>query len=120
MRCCVGVPPIWLGYQLKRKLADSYVGAVLQKGEVEPFVCELLTSLTGIIQDLETHQIHMFFEAVGLMISADTDAKKREMYLVRTLCVLSPGLDLCMGELFLFFLHRSIKIISCFSFIVPV
>ena len=43
-----------------------------QVGESEPFISELLTGLTATIQDLETHQIHMFYEAVGLMISADT------------------------------------------------
>jgi exportin-1 len=54
----------------------------VQVGETEPFISELLGELTSTIQDLETHQIHMFYEAVGLMISADSDAKKREHYLV--------------------------------------
>lgn len=45
-----------------------------QVGESEPFISELLTGLSATIQDLETHQIHMFYEAVGLMISADTGA----------------------------------------------
>jgi len=51
-------------------------------GETEPFISELLTGLTGIIQDLETHQIHMFYEAVGLMIGAETAPDCREEYLV--------------------------------------
>ena len=34
------------------------------------------------LQDLETHQIHMFYEAVGLMIGAETSPEKREEYLV--------------------------------------
>lgn len=55
----------------------------MQIGESEPFICELLTSLTATILDLESHQIHMFYEAVGLMISAESDPKKREAYLVR-------------------------------------
>lgn len=55
---------------------------MLQVGETEPFISELLGELTATIQDLETHQIHMFYEAVGLMISADSDAKRREQYLV--------------------------------------
>lgn len=54
----------------------------MQVGETEPFIAELLNDLTLTIQDLETHQIHMFYEAVGLMISADSDAKRREQYLV--------------------------------------
>lgn len=44
---------------------------VQQVGETEPFISELLTGLTGTIQDLETHQIHMFYEAVGAMIAAE-------------------------------------------------
>lgn len=47
-----------------------------QVGESEPFISELLTGLSATIQDLETHQIHMFYEAVGLMISADTGASR--------------------------------------------
>ena len=62
----------------------------MQVGETEPFICELLNSLTVTIQDLETHQIHMFYEAVGLMISADGDPKKREQYLVRAQLSLEP------------------------------
>lgn len=54
----------------------------MQVGETEPFIAELLGELTTTIQDLETHQIHMFYEAVGLMISADADNKKRDHYLV--------------------------------------
>lgn len=56
----------------------------MQVGESEPFIAELLNELTATIQDLETHQIHMFYEAVGLMISADSDKQRREAYLVRT------------------------------------
>ena len=59
------------------------VAACAQIGESEPFICELLTALTATILDLESHQIHMFYEAVGLMISAESDPKKREAYLVR-------------------------------------
>ena len=50
--------------------------AALQVGESEPFISELLTGLTATIQDLETHQIHMFYEAVGLMVSADTGGSR--------------------------------------------
>ncbi len=61
-----------------------------QVGETEPFICELLTNLTGIIQDLETHQIHMFYETVGLMISAETVPEKRDEYVVRVCEALRP------------------------------
>lgn len=56
---------------------------VQQLGEVEPFISELLSSLTLTIKDLESHQIHMFYEAVGAMIAAEADPKKREEYLRR-------------------------------------
>ena len=56
---------------------------VQQLGEAEPFVCELLSGLAGTIQDLEAHQVHMFYEAVGLMVGADADAAKRARYLER-------------------------------------
>lgn len=60
----------------------------MQVGETEPFIAELLGELTNTIQDLETHQIHMFYEAVGLMISADADTKRRDQYLVSFTCFL--------------------------------
>lgn len=54
----------------------------LQIQEREPFICELLNGLTDIIQDLQPHQIHTFYEAVGLMIGAESDQAKRDDYLV--------------------------------------
>jgi len=56
---------------------------ILQVGESEPFVNELLRGLTGTIQLLEAHQVHVFYEAVGLMVGAETETSKREGYLVR-------------------------------------
>lgn len=56
---------------------------VQQQGETEPFVSELLTGLTATIADLEPHQIHTFYETVGIIIGADPDAGRREAYLAR-------------------------------------
>eukprot|EP00882_Tetradesmus_deserticola_P001199 GHRQ01001297.1.p1 GENE.GHRQ01001297.1~~GHRQ01001297.1.p1 ORF type:complete len:1084 (+),score=646.45 GHRQ01001297.1:232-3483(+) len=56
---------------------------VLQLQEQQPFVAELLDGLTATIQDLQPHQIHSFFESVGLMIGAEVDPAKREEYLSR-------------------------------------
>lgn len=56
---------------------------IVQVGESEPFVSELLTGLPTTITDLEPHQIHMFYEAVGHMISAESDPQKRDEYLRR-------------------------------------
>ncbi|RAL42035.1 hypothetical protein DM860_017761 [Cuscuta australis] len=56
---------------------------ILQVGEHEPFVSELLTTLPTTIVDLEPHQIHSFYESVGQMIQAEPDAQKRDEYLTR-------------------------------------
>lgn len=45
----------------------------VQVGEVMPFIEEILTSINTIICDLQPQQVHTFYEAVGLMISAQTD-----------------------------------------------
>lgn len=69
-----------------------------QIGEQETFISELLNELTLTIQDLETHQIHMFYEAVGLMIGADTTREKQEHYLVcSTVLSLSLGSLTCVS-----------------------
>ena len=87
-RASTGRPCAWRS-QLLVLIATPDVGgasthrAGLQVGETEPFIAELLGELTTTIQDLETHQIHMFYEAVGLMISADADNRRRDEYLVR-------------------------------------
>ncbi|KAL8233051.1 hypothetical protein R6Q57_002829 [Mikania cordata] len=56
---------------------------IVQVGENEPFVSELLTTLPTTIADLEPHQIHSFYESVGHMIQAESEALKREEYLQR-------------------------------------
>ncbi|XP_059667384.1 protein EXPORTIN 1A isoform X2 [Cornus florida] len=56
---------------------------IVQVGENEPFVSELLTSLPTTIADLEPHQIHTFYESVGQMIQAESEAQRRDEYLQR-------------------------------------
>nr|GEX02371.1 protein exportin 1A [Tanacetum cinerariifolium] len=56
---------------------------IMQVGESEPFVSELLNTLPTTIADLEPHQIHSFYESVGCMIQAESEATKREEYLQR-------------------------------------
>ena len=48
------------------------------------FIDEMLGTLPQIVYVLENHQVHTFYEAVGLMISAEWDVKAQEMYLVST------------------------------------
>ena len=45
----------------------------IQVGETVPFIEEILNNINTIICDLEPHQVHTFYEAVGHMISAQTD-----------------------------------------------
>ncbi|ERN19641.1 hypothetical protein AMTR_s00062p00152740 [Amborella trichopoda] len=56
---------------------------ILQVGEREPFVSELLSGLASTVADLEPHQIHTFYESVGHMIQAESDPQKRDEYLQR-------------------------------------
>ncbi|XP_073009328.1 protein EXPORTIN 1A [Typha latifolia] len=56
---------------------------IMQVGETEPFVAELLSYLASTIADLEPHQIHSFYESVGHMIQAESDPSKRDDYLKR-------------------------------------
>nr|QEL13144.1 XPO1a [Nicotiana benthamiana] len=56
---------------------------IVQVGENEPFVSELLTTLPTTIVDLAPHQIHTFYESVGQMIQAESDPQKRDEYLQR-------------------------------------
>eukprot|EP00271_Cylindrocystis_brebissonii_P003986 TRINITY_DN15300_c0_g1_i1.p1 TRINITY_DN15300_c0_g1~~TRINITY_DN15300_c0_g1_i1.p1 ORF type:complete len:1098 (+),score=241.20 TRINITY_DN15300_c0_g1_i1:845-4138(+) len=54
---------------------------ILQLGETEPFVSELLHGLSTTILDLQPHQIHTFYESVGHMIQAEGDVQRREEFL---------------------------------------
>lgn len=44
-----------------------------QVGESMPFIEDILASISSIICDLQTQQVHTFYEAVGYMISAQVD-----------------------------------------------
>lgn len=50
----------------------------LQIGESCPFIEDILSCISTIICDLQTQQVHTFYEAVGYMISAQTDAAIQE------------------------------------------
>uniref|UniRef100_A0A5B6Z688 Putative exportin-1 n=1 Tax=Davidia involucrata TaxID=16924 RepID=A0A5B6Z688_DAVIN len=68
---------------LKIVLKCSRQFVVVQVGENEPFVSEILTSLPTTISDLEPHQIHTFYKSVGNMIRAESDLQKKDEYLQR-------------------------------------
>ncbi|XP_039253887.1 exportin-1-like [Styela clava] len=50
----------------------------IQAGEVMPFIEEILNNISTIICDLQPQQVHTFYEAVGYMISAQTDTNVQE------------------------------------------
>uniref|UniRef100_A0A5B6Z553 Putative exportin-1 n=1 Tax=Davidia involucrata TaxID=16924 RepID=A0A5B6Z553_DAVIN len=68
---------------LKIVLKCSRQFVVVQVGENEPFVSEILRSLPTTITDLEPHQIHTFCKSVGNMIRAESDLQKKDEYLQR-------------------------------------
>ncbi|KAI5638839.1 exportin 1-like protein domain-containing protein [Phthorimaea operculella] len=49
-----------------------------QVGEACPFIEEILSTISSIICDLQTQQVHTFYEAVGYMISAQVDQVAQE------------------------------------------
>lgn len=50
----------------------------MQVGESCPFITEILCTISMIICDLQTEQVHTFYEAVGYMISAQIDQHAQE------------------------------------------
>ncbi|CAG0898508.1 unnamed protein product [Cyprideis torosa] len=46
----------------------------VQPGEMYPFIEEILNGINTIICDLQPQQVHVFYEAVGYMISAQTES----------------------------------------------
>ncbi|XP_047132277.1 exportin-1 isoform X2 [Hydra vulgaris] len=45
----------------------------VNQGEVMPFIEEILNNISSIVCDLQPQQVHTFYEAVGFMISSQTD-----------------------------------------------
>jgi len=67
--------------KIARKCKRKFVMQQLQ--EQEPFINELLRNLGDTIKDLENHQIHVFYEAVGEMIRSEKDPRRRDEYLAK-------------------------------------
>lgn len=55
----------------------------VQAGEVTPFIEEILSTISTIICDLQPQQVHTFYEAVGYMISAQTEKFVQEPLIER-------------------------------------
>lgn len=56
---------------------------IVQPAENKPFVEEMLENLTGIICDLSHAQVHVFYEAVGHIISAQIDGNLQEQLIAQ-------------------------------------
>jgi exportin-1 len=55
----------------------------VQAGEVTPFIEEILSTISTIICDLQPQQVQSFYEAVGYMISAQTEKCVQEPLIER-------------------------------------
>lgn len=71
---------------------------ITQVGEHEPFVEELLRGLTNTIRDLEPHQVHIFYEAVGHMVSSELNLAKKEEYVQRLMTPPNETWNLIMTQ----------------------
>eukprot|EP00316_Scyphosphaera_apsteinii_P022949 CAMPEP_0119314430 /NCGR_PEP_ID=MMETSP1333-20130426/32697_1 /TAXON_ID=418940 /ORGANISM="Scyphosphaera apsteinii, Strain RCC1455" /LENGTH=1099 /DNA_ID=CAMNT_0007319535 /DNA_START=148 /DNA_END=3447 /DNA_ORIENTATION=+ len=67
--------------KISQKCRRKFV--VLQVGEAMPFIDELCLNLRAIISDLEPGQVHVFYEALGYMVSAQADAPTRDGLLMK-------------------------------------
>ncbi|XP_042903085.1 exportin-1 isoform X2 [Parasteatoda tepidariorum] len=65
----------------------------VQVGEVQPFIKDILDSIYSIICDLKQQQVHTFYEAVGHMISAQTDQTIRENLIDKYMLLPNEGWD---------------------------
>lgn len=60
---------------------------ILQVHEQQPFIDEILAGMQGTICELEQHQIHTFYEAIGHMIFAQTEKPTRSHLIKRLMDV---------------------------------
>ena len=56
-----------------------------QLGETAPYLKELLENLLSIISLLQTHQVNVFYEAVGWMVAAEGNPAVRKEWLQKTM-----------------------------------
>ena len=71
---------------------------VIQDGENESFVSELLSGLSTTVADLKPHQVHTFYESVGSMIQAESNSQKRDEYFLRLIVLPNQKLLEIIGQ----------------------
>ncbi|PIO77365.1 CRM1 protein [Teladorsagia circumcincta] len=71
----------------EQKMTDK-LASQMQVGEQTPFIDEMLKNLSGIICDLAPSQVHVFYEAVGHIISSASDEPDQQADLIEKLMAL--------------------------------
>ncbi|KAJ7685024.1 CRM1 C terminal-domain-containing protein [Mycena polygramma] len=71
---------------------------MMQSGETEPFVDEILRLLHRITVDLSPQQVHTFYEAVGWMISAQPNKPQQEKLIGKLMELPNNAWDSLMGQ----------------------
>ncbi|KAF2548733.1 hypothetical protein F2Q70_00024082 [Brassica cretica] len=66
---------------LKISQQCKHIFLVVQVGKEEPFVSEVLASLSTTTKHLGPHQIQTFYESVACIIEAESDPQKRREYI---------------------------------------
>eukprot|EP00096_Caligus_rogercresseyi_P016793 TRINITY_DN975_c0_g1_i1.p1 TRINITY_DN975_c0_g1~~TRINITY_DN975_c0_g1_i1.p1 ORF type:complete len:1062 (-),score=444.95 TRINITY_DN975_c0_g1_i1:1520-4705(-) len=69
----------------------------VQSGEVLPFIEDLISNINSIICDLQQQQVHTFYEAVGHMISAVSDARQ-ELIITKYMALPNQVWDDIIGQ----------------------
>jgi exportin-1 len=55
---------------------------IKQPGESSPFIEEIIHNIPNIVSELQSSQVHVFYEAVGHMINAETNRQKQEQLIL--------------------------------------
>ncbi|KAF8210814.1 CRM1 C terminal-domain-containing protein [Mycena galopus ATCC 62051] len=71
---------------------------MIQSGETEPFVDEILRSLSRITVDLTAQQVHTFYEAVGYLISAQPNKLLQERLIAGLMELPNTAWDSLMAQ----------------------
>lgn len=67
--------------KIAQKCRGKFV--TVQHGETRPFIVEMLETLPDIIQKLEPHQIHSFYESCGCVIASQSDPVVRNQLIMK-------------------------------------
>ncbi|KAJ7219118.1 CRM1 C terminal-domain-containing protein [Mycena pura] len=96
--CTVGVQDMACDTFIKiaQKCRRHFV--MMQSGEQEPFVDEILRLLHRITVDLSPQQVHTFYEAVGWMISAQPNKPQQEKLIAKLMELPNNAWDSLMGQ----------------------